>query len=52
MKKSDKTNTAFQRFENFARTLIAVPRKELQEQLAKHERQKKPKRRRVLRAAR
>jgi hypothetical protein len=41
MRKSQKTFTPFQRFENFASALIAVPHKEIQAQLAKPKRKKR-----------
>jgi hypothetical protein len=42
--KSNKVPPEFERFQNFARALIAVPRKELEEQMRKY-RQTKPKKR-------
>jgi len=38
-----KIKDAFERFENFAKALIAVPHKELKKQVAKHKRHKKKK---------
>jgi hypothetical protein len=35
------TKSEFERFENFARALIAVPHKEIQDQLAKPKRKKR-----------
>ena len=41
--KSNKTSTPFDRFHNFAKLVIAVPHKEVQEQLRKYKKHKKRK---------
>ena len=38
-----KTSQSFERFERLAKALVAVPKKELEKELAKHERKKKQK---------
>jgi hypothetical protein len=43
-----KTSQSFERFERLAKALVAVPKKELDKELAKHER-KKAKKKPVLR---
>jgi hypothetical protein len=48
--KTKKDATAFGRFENFAKALISVPRKELQAKLEEYERHKKHKKRHALKS--
>lgn len=38
--KTSKSPSAFQRFENFTKALVAVPKKELQAKLAKYKQKK------------
>jgi hypothetical protein len=40
-KSDSKTSQSFERFERLAKALVAVPKKELDRELAKHERAKK-----------
>jgi hypothetical protein len=42
--KSRKELSPFERFEHFAKALVSVPRKELQDKLEKHKREKHKKR--------
>ena len=42
--KEPETSEEYQRFEQYAKALMAVPKKELDKELAKHEHQKKTKR--------
>lgn len=47
MRDEPKTTTEFQRFKKFAKALMAVPKKELDKELAKYERKKQRKKNRT-----